>query len=297
MHRYVAWMGEYVDGRLGRLRTRSLERHVLRCEPCGKELEVTRNRSMNGSRNSEQPPLSAQTLLGTHYAMPVENGSDKSRYHAIVPTTVLLLTFALLGTIAGLSWLLGAPAARLAPTSDPAESWSVSERSLDTQSLSALRQAGWTCPVIDATGFGLTSATGALKNGQATVTLLLGDGQDTVEISEIRSVTEQPKTVIPTAKAAKASLDPTSGMLTELGHRLGGKAGAAVTYDDGTATLQLEDVKYRITTSLTKADMEKILQRLVVGEHTRVMSLDSSSEDYSQRLLRGFSRLMVLDFQ
>ncbi len=242
-------------------------------------------------------PLNAQTLLGTHYSLPQDRGSGSRRAGAFVPMAVLLMVFALVGTIAAMSWFLGAPVLQGAPQHDPAESFSDSARNLDAEAINQLRMAGWTCPVIEAAGFTLTSATGALSRGEATVTLVLSDSQHTVQVAETRALAGSPAATLQKSVAAGTTTDPTSGMLTELGHRLGAKAAAAVTYADGTATLNMEDVKYKVTTNLSKSDVEGILQRLVVGEHTRIVSLDPTAENISQRLLRGFSRLMVLDFQ
>ena len=99
------------------------------------------------------------------------------------------------------------------------------------------------------------------------------------------------------AGAIATTTDPTSGMLTELGHRLGAKAAAAVTYADGTSHAEHGGREVQGHHQHSKSDVEQILQRLVVGEHTRIVSLDPAAEKISQRLLRGFSRLMVLDFQ
>ena len=84
--------------------------------------------------------------------------------------------------------------------------------------------------------------------------------------------------------------------MTELGRRLGAKAAAAVSFGKGKATLSMDDVDYTITSNLAKKDVERLLQRLVVGEHTRSVGLDASPEELGERLMRGLSRLMVLDF-
>lgn len=299
MHRYERWMGEYVAGSLEGRRAQALERHVQHCAQCLAALGHARRVGSRGPASVPRPlgPLNAQTLLGTHYSLPREREAGSRSAAAFVPMAVLLMVFALVGTIAAMSWFLGAPAAQGAPERDPAESFSASARNLDAEAINQLRQAGWTCPVIEAAGFTLTSATGSLNQGEATVTLVLSDSRHTVQVAETRALSGSPAASLQKSVAAGATADPTSGMLTELGHRLGAKAAAAVTYADGTATLNMEDVKYKVTTNLSKSDVEGILQRLVVGEHTRIVSLDPAAENFSQRLLRGFSRLMVLDFQ
>ncbi|MFL4474697.1 zf-HC2 domain-containing protein [Paeniglutamicibacter sp. MACA_103] len=292
-------MGEYVDGRLDSRRAGALEKHVRHCAACSAALEAMQRGSGAVSKSQAGPsvPLNAQTLLGTHYSLPRERGAGRSRTNGLVPMAVLLLLFALVGSIAAMSWFLGAPAAQGAPERDPAESWNTSARSLDAGALNQLRQAGWTCPVIEAAGFSLSSATGVLDKGEATVTLVLSDDVHIVELAETRALAGAQDVPLKKSMAASASTDPTSGMLTELGHRLGAKAAAAVTYAEGTATLSMDGVRYEVSSDLSKADVERVLQRLVVGEHTRIVSLDPSTEKFSQRLLRGFSRLMVLDFK
>lgn len=299
MHRYERWMGEYVGGRLNGRRAKALEKHVPGCAACSTALNSWQRGPVFASNSPGSPavPLNAQTLLGAHYALPNERGARGSRTNGFVPMVVLLLVFALVGSIAAMSWVLGAQAAQGASKGDPAESWNASARALDTDTITQLRQAGWTCPVIEAAGFTLTSASGVLEGGEATVTLVLSDEEHTVELAETRTLSSAVKAPLQSTKAASASTDPTSGMLTELGRRLGAKAAAAVTYAGGTATLNMEDVRYEVSSDMSKADVEQVLQRLVVGEHTRIVSLDPSTEKLSQRLLRGFSRLMVLDFK
>lgn len=299
MHRFERWMGRYVDGRLDPRRADALERHVRNCAACTAALESTQRGHGTLATPPDRPPvpLNAQTLLGANYSLPREHGAGRSRTNGFVPMAVLLLLFALVGSIAAMSWFLGAPAALGAPERDPAESWNASARSLDAEALNQLRQAGWTCPVIEAAGFSLTSATGVTDKGESTVRLVLSDEVHTVELAETRALGGSQGAPLQKSMAASASTDPTSGMLTELGHRLGAKAAAAVTYAEGTATLNMEGVRYEVSSDLSKADVERVLQRLVVGEHTRIVSLDPSTEKFSQRLLRGFSRLMVLDFK
>ena len=288
-----------MDGRLGSRRAGALEKHVRHCAGCAAALEALRRgpQPASGLPGRSAVPLNAQTLLGAHYSLPHERAAGRSRTSGFVPLAVLLLLFALVSSIAAMSWFLGAPAALGAPERDPAESWNASARSLDAEAINRLREAGWTCPVIEAAGFSLSSATGVSENGEATVTLVLSDETHTVELAETRALAGAQEAPLQKSMAASASTDPTSGMLTELGHRLGAKAAAAVTYAEGTATLNLEGVRYEVSSDLSKADVERVLQRLVVGEHTRIVSLDPSTEKFSQRLLRGFSRLMVLDFK
>lgn len=302
MHRYERWAGDYVAGRLSWRRSQALEQHVQHCQACAGALEATRHRGSGATPAVPLParPLNAQSLLGAHYSLPQERASGSRRSIGLVPLMVLLMVFALVGSIAGMSWLLGASPAQGAPKPDPAESWSASAQNLDTDALNQLRMAGWTCPVIETAGFSLSSASGTLTQGEATVTLVLSDADHTIRVAETRLLSGSKAVTLQKSMAAGATAtttDPTSGMLTALGHRLGAKAAAAVTYADGTATLNMEDVKYKVTTNMSKSDVEQILQRLVVGEHTRIVSLDPAAENISQRLLRGFSRLMVLDFQ
>ncbi|GAA5228130.1 zf-HC2 domain-containing protein [Paeniglutamicibacter antarcticus] len=302
MHQQERWLGDYADGLLRGRRRKSLEKHLGYCDSCsaalGSDQGMGRGAAFSG-RNFE--PLNAQTLLGAHYSLPQDRGAGTRRGIGVVPMIVFLLVFALVASIAAMSWILGAPAANAAPEHDPAESWGSTARSLDAGALSELRQAGWTCPVIEAAGFTLASASGQLKKGEATVTMVLSDSDTdshrTVELAETRALPGAKDVGLRKTASAGATTDPTSGMLTELGHRLGAKAAAAVTYADGTATLNMEDVKYKVSTNLSKADVEQILQRLVVGEHTHIVSFDQGSENIPQRMLRGFSRLMVLDFK
>lgn len=232
MHRYERWMREYVDGRLNGPRARALEKHVPSCATCSAALGNLRRGAVPAAQFAASPPvpLNAQTLLGANYALPQERGAVRSRTNSIVPIAVLLLLVVLVGAIAAMSWFLGAPAAQGAPMGDPAGSWNASARSLDTEAITQLRQAGWTCPVIEAAGFTLTSATGVRKEGEATVTLVLSDDEHTVELAETRMLSGAQGAPLQKTAAASASTDPASGMLTELGHRLGAKAAAAVTY-------------------------------------------------------------------
>lgn len=300
MDRYGRWIDDYAAGRLRGRRARAIARHVGHCAECSSALARRMSETSSEQLVAPAPPvqLSAQTLLGTRYSLPPENESSRRHSIAIVPITVLAMVFALVAAMAATSWVLGAPAAHGAPEQDPAASWSAEAQSLDAEAITRLRQDGWTCPVIEAAGFSLASASGVLKRGEATATLVLSDGKHRIELAETRMVSGAPTPAMHKSVAAETSTDPSSGMLTELGHRLGAKAAAAVSYGDGTATLNLEEVKYEITTDLSKSDVEGILQRLVVSEHTRVGSMDQqSTENVSQRLLRGFSRLMVLDFK
>ncbi|WP_411733741.1 zf-HC2 domain-containing protein [Paeniglutamicibacter sp.] len=292
-------MGQYVDGQLDSRRAGALERHLQHCAACSATLESKPRGSRPVANSPGRPPvpLNAQTLLGAHYSLPREHGAGRSRANGFVPMAVLLLVFVLVGTIAAMSWFLGATAALGAPERDPAESWNASALNLDAEAINHLRLSGWTCPVIEAAGFTLSSATGVLEDGEATVKLVLSDEEHIVELSETRALAGAQGAPLQKSTAASASTDPSSGMLTELGRRLGAKAAAAVTYAEGTATLNMEGVRYEVSSDLSKADVERVLQRLVVGEHTRIVALDPSTEKFSQRLLRGFSRLMVLDFK
>src|SRR4051812_11553747 len=128
MHRYERWMGEYVDGSLNGRRALALERHVRHCAQCSAALGHARRAGSRERSAVPHPvgPLNAQTLLGTHYSLPQDRESGHRRAGAFVPVVVLLMVFALVGTIAAMSWFLGAPVAQGTPEQDPAESFSTS---------------------------------------------------------------------------------------------------------------------------------------------------------------------------
>ncbi|MBP2386755.1 hypothetical protein [Paeniglutamicibacter kerguelensis] len=207
----------------------------------------------------------------------------------------------MVGALMGLSWSLGAPGVASAAQHDPTGSWNATATHLGEGELDELREAGWTCPVVDSGGFHLASATGTRSGGNAAVHLVMKNGKHELGVTEVRKLAGGPLATgilaAPEHAAANAaSAAATEGPLTELGRRLGAKAAAAVSFGKGKATLSMDDVDYTITSNLAKKDVEGLLQRLVVGEHTQSVGLDASPEELGERLMRGLSRLMVLDF-
>ena len=143
--------------------------------------------------------------------------------------------------------------------------------------LEDLREAGWTCPVVESAGYHLASATGTRSGGNAAVHIVMKNGKHELNVTEVRKLAGGPlatgSLAAPEQVAAKQSAaESTEGPLTELGRRLGAKAAAAVSFGKGKATLSMDDVDYTITSNLAKKDVERLLQRLVVGEHTRVFA-------------------------
>ncbi|MGL3805050.1 hypothetical protein ACSYDW_03045 [Paeniglutamicibacter sp. R2-26] len=224
-----------------------------------------------------------------------------TRFRPWLPAVALVGILAVLGVVVGLSWSLGAPGVATAEQHDPTGAWNATATSLDEDDLGELRAAGWTCPVIESAGYHLASASGTRSDGSASVHLVMKNGKHEVGVTEVRRLAGGPlatgSLAAPQQVAApQQAAEATEGSLTELGRRLGAKAAASASFGKGTATLSMDGVDYSITSNLAKKDVELLLQRLVVGEHTGASVGYESPEELGERLMRGLSKLMVLDF-
>ena len=305
MHSQQEWIRAYLAGELEAKKRRSIERHVHRCLRCWEALQsATPRTAPQWTNQSEIPrlPLTAQTLLSSSGAG-WDSGAQRrtSRFRPWVPAVALLGILAMVGALMSLSWSLGAPGVASAGQHDPTGSWSATATRLDEDELDELREAGWTCPVVESAGYHLASATGTRSDGNAAVHIVMKNGKHELSVTEVRKLAGGPlatgSLAAPQQVAAKQlAAESTEGPLTELGRRLGAKAAASVSFGKGKATLSMDGVDYAITSNLAKKDVERLLQRLVVGEHTRSSGLDDSPEELGERLMRGLSRLMVLDF-
>lgn len=248
-----------------------------------------------------RPQLSAQTLLGASVA---ESGQadlgSTSRVGPWIPTLAFLGLLVIVGALVGLVWTLGGSSAVAAVQQDPTGAWSAKATNLDAEKLNELRVAGWNCPVVEAAGFQLASATGIRTKENAQVHIVLKRNASEVTLTETRKLAGN---ALATGKLAavempvskKSGTEVLDSTLTELGHRLGAQAGATVDFAKGTATLSMDEVKYTITSNLSKKDLESLLQRLVIGEHAHFGGFDASPDQVGERLMRGLSKLMVLD--
>ncbi|PQZ95961.1 hypothetical protein CQ018_01335 [Arthrobacter sp. MYb227] len=304
MHAQPSQIRAYAAGELDPKARRSIERHVHRCLLCWDHLQAASSREVSAwdpELEYSRPQLNAQTLLGASLA---ENRQAElntpTRFGPWIPTVALLGVMVILGAFVGLVWSLGGSSAVAATQQDPTGSWSAKATKLSTDDLNGLRAAGWNCPVVEAAGFELASATGIRTAEKAQVDIVLKRNASEVTLTESR---ELPGNIFSTEKLATADSPVTKksgnevvdAAMSELGRRLGASAGATVDFARGTATLSMDQVKYTITSNLSKKDLESLMQRLVIGEHAHFGSFDTDSDQVGERLLRGLSKLLVLD--
>lgn len=306
MHAQPSQIRAYVAGELDSKARRSIERHVHRCLACWDQLQSAGSRSLipwDQEVEYSGPELSAQTLLTSSSSRIARDElNSQTRFGPWIPTMTFLGVLVILGMLTGLAWNLGGSSAIAAAQQDPTSGWSAKATNLSPDDLSELRMAGWNCPVVEAAGFHFASATGVRTEENSQVQIVLKRNASQVKLTETR---EFAGSIGSTEKlaAAKAPMSSKSGnevvdtALSELGRRLGATAGATVDFARGTATLNMDQVKYTISSNLSKKDLESLMQRLVIGEHAHFGSFDADPELIGERLLRGLSRLLVLDLK
>lgn len=308
MHAQPAQIRAYVAGELDSKARRRIERHVHRCLACWDQLQGASSRTLipwDQELEYSRPELSAQTLLASSSAKNARDElNSQTRFGPWIPTMTFLGVLVILGMLTGLAWNLGGSSAVAAVQQDPTGGWSAKATSLSPDDLNELRLAGWNCPVVEAAGFHFASATGIRTEENSRVQIVLKRDTSEVKLTETRefagSIVNTEKSV---AAAAAASVNPKTGhevvdaAMSELGRRLGANAGATVDFTRGTATLSMDQVKYTISSNLSKKDLESLMQRLVIGEHAHFGSFDADSDLIGERLLRGLSRLLVLDLK
>lgn len=305
MHARPEGIHAYLAGELDEKERRSLERHVHRCLRCWEAVQTATPRTdpqWNSPAEFLQVPLNAHTLLSSAGPGRDSGGQvSSSRFQPWIPALALLVILAMLGALMSLLWALGAPGIAATAQHDPTRTWSAVATDLKQGDLDELRASGFTCPVIETAGFRLASATGTRSGGNVAVHIVLRNGPQEVGVTEVRQLAGgalATGTFAAPHQAAAKSLgaDVPDGPLSELGRRLGAKTATAVSFGKGTATLSMDHVDYLITSNLSKEEVKQLLQGLVIGEHTRSAGPATASEELGERILRGLSRLMVLDF-
>lgn len=306
MHAQPSQIRAYVAGELDPKARRSIERHVQRCLACWDQLQGASSRTLtpwDHELEYPRPELSAQTLLTSS---PSKSSRDElnsqTRFGPWIPTMTFLGVLVVLGMLTGLAWNLGGSSAIAAVQQDPTGGWSAKATNLTPEDLNELRLAGWNCPVVEAAGFHFASATGIRTKENSQVQIVLSRSDSEVKLTETReiagSILNTEKSVAAAAPAnSKSGHEVVDAAMSELGRRLGASAGATVDFARGTATLSMDQVKYTITSNLSKKDLESLMQRLVIGEHAHFGSFDADPDLIGERLLRGFSRLLVLDLK
>lgn len=305
MHAKPSAIRAYVAGELDPKARRSIERHVHRCLACWDDLQTATPRTtpqwVQGA-NYSPAPLNAQTLLGSSVREDsLAETPRRSRFVPWIPALAVLGILVIVGSLASVAWSLGSAVAAPLVQTDPTGAWSSKATDLDADDLDDLRAAGWSCPVVEVAGFQLASATGTRHNGKAKVHIVLKNKSKELSVTEARDLSGSTlgtaMLAAPADPVAKAQGGEVSdSVLAELGKRLGAKAGATVDFRHGSATLKMDDVDYSIASNLSKKDMESLLQRLVIAEHTHLSGFDADPDKIGERLMRGLSRLMVLDF-
>ena len=306
MHAQRSQIRAYVAGELDPKARRSIERHVHRCLACWDQLQGASSRTLtlwDHELEYPRPELSAQTLLTSS---PSKSSRDElnsqTRFGPWIPTMTFLGVLVVLGMLTGLAWNLGGSSAIAAVQQDPTGGWSAKATNLTPEDLNDLRLAGWNCPVVEAAGFHFASATGIRTKANSQVQIVLSRNDSEVKLTETReiagSILNTEKSVAAAAPVnSKSGHEVVDAAMSELGRRLGASAGATVDFARGTATLSMDQVKYTITSNLSKKDLESLMQRLVIGEHAHFGSFDADPDLIGERLLRGFSRLLVLDLK
>lgn len=306
MHAQPSQIRAYVAGELDSKTRRGIERHVHRCLACWDQLQSASPRPLipwDQEPEYSRPALSAQTLLTASASKSSRDElKSQTRFGPWIPTMTFLGVLVILGMLTGLAWNLGGSSAIAAAQQDPTGGWSAQATSLSPDDLTELRLAGWNCPVVEAAGFHFASATGIRTEENSQVQIVLKRNASEVKLTETREFAGSLMNIEKPA-ANKASVSSKTGhevvdaAMSELGRRLGATAGATVDFARGTATLNMDQVKYTITSNLSKKDLESLMQRLVIGEHAHFGSFDADPDLIGERLLRGLSRLLVLDLK
>lgn len=306
MHAQPSQIRAYVAGELDSKARRSIERHVHRCLACWDQLQGASSRTLipwDQELEYSPPVLSAQTLLASSSSKIARDElNSQTRFGPWIPTMAFLGVLVILGLLTGLVWNLGGSSAIAAVQQDPTGRWSAKATNLSLDDLNELRLAGWNCPVVEAAGFQFASATGIRTEENSQVQIVLKRDASEVKLTETReiagSIASTEKTVAAAAPVnSKTGHEVADAAMSELGRRLGASAGATVDFARGTATLSMDQVKYTITSNLSKKDLESLMQRLVIGEHAHFGSFDADPELIGERLMRGLSRLLVLDLK
>lgn len=305
MHRYQRWMDDYLDGELPPSRSRKLERHLQGCNSCTSLLAERRRlqlRLTGFSRSDADVPERdfVQRILdqpGRGVGLPASFEPRTSRWGFWLPAFSVVAVLTLVAGVLSVAWFIGADTAVAKTATGTANSWTGTPVSLDQEALEELREEGWNCPDFDTSGLSLVSATGMKRNGEPELRLELSDDSKQVLMTERRSATpEAPVAAHAKApKEASAATQGALGMLAELGTRLGADAATRVEVSKGKATLTLANATYSVESNLTPAEIERILRRIVVTEHSRIMTAPDTGHGTVDRLIRGLGRLVVLD--
>ncbi|GAA4372010.1 anti-sigma factor family protein [Paeniglutamicibacter cryotolerans] len=305
MHRYQRWMDDYLDGELPPSTARKLEKHLQGCRACTALLAERRRlqlRLSGFSKSGGDAP--ERDFVQRILDQPGHSAADSAsfdprtpRWGFWLPAVSVVAVLSLVAGVLSVAWFVGADTAVAKTTTGTASSWTDTPVALDQEGLEELREEGWNCPDFDTSGLSLVAATGMMRNGEPELHLELSDDSTPVLLTERRSATP----VTPASAHARAAGDAGSGtqgplgMLAELGARLGADAATRVEVSKGKATLTLANATYSVESELTPAETERILRRILVTEHSRIMSVPDTGHGTLDRLIRGLGRLVVLD--
>ena len=307
MHRYQRWMDDYLDGELPPSTVRKLEKHLQGCRACTALLAERRRLQLRltgfstSGAGADVPERDfVQRILeqpGRSAAVPAAFEPRIPRWGFWLPAFSVVAVLSLIAGVLSVAWFVGAETVVAKTTTGTASSWTDTPVALGPEGLEELREEGWNCPDFDTSGLSLISATGVVRNGEPELHLELSDDAKQVVLTERRSATPLAPTASPakTARDAGSAAQGALGMLAELGARLGADTVTGVEVSQGKATLTLVNATYRVESNLTPAEIERMLRRIVVTEHSRIMSAPDTGHGTLDRLIRGLGRLVVLD--
>lgn len=314
MHRYQRWIDDYLDGELQQPKNRMLEKHLQGCRSCTSLLAERRRLQLRlsslaqaGADVPEQDfvqRILEQPGRGASGAAAKEERASRLRFW--IPALSVVASLTLVLGVLSIAWYTGTETQLASTTTGTANGWTATPVVLTPEALEELREEGWNCPDFEATGLNLIAATGVLHEGAPELRMELAEGSKHVVLTERRASTAEPAVVAaplsaPEPAAAKAPAAAGSatqgalGMLSELGARLGSDSATAVEVSKGKATLTLANATYKLESNLSVSDIERVLRRIVVTEHSRILTSPDTGNGLIDRLVRGLGRLIVLD--
>jgi hypothetical protein len=188
------------------------------------------------------------------------------------------------GSVAGADW---APVSAEAAVARPV--------ALDSSGLEALRQSGWTCPLLLGLGYRLQSAEQLLVGGQPAVRLDLSDGSHRVVVTEQRRMATSGEES-GRAKAAPPLNATTGHPVTMDGFQEVAGLDRAVWMRGGkewTVVLDSEDVTYTLRSDLPLAQMPEAVNQVVLTENSRLeLPQPAPAEDPLSRIIRGLGMMV-----
>lgn len=319
MHHYQRWMDDYLDDELSHAKSRKLEKHLQGCRACTAVLSERRRLQLrltgySQAGNNEPEYGFVQRILDQPGRSAASIAAEPRRrpWKVWLPALSVVAALTLVGGVMSVAWFAGAAPVLASAQSPLVNTWSTSPVELGPEELEELREDGWNCPDFEAAGLTLLSATGSLHNGEPQLRMELAVDSKKVLLTESRTAAPvapaaatahaeaQAPTQLKTA-ASEPAAEPSSaaagalGMLAELGDRLGADTGTKVEVSKGKAKLTLANATYSVESDLSRADVERILSRLVVSEHSRILSVPDTGSGTIDRLIRGLGRILVMD--